>query len=74
MFARMDTDKDGKLSAAEMDSMPPQLKERLGNADANNDGGVDQGELTAAFAKMRAAGGGGGFGGGGPGGPDAAAQ
>lgn len=73
MFARMDSDKDGKLSTTEWDAVPAQLRDRLGNADTNSDGSVDQGEMTAAFAKMRASGG--GPGGGGPGGgPPGAAE
>jgi HlyD family secretion protein len=66
-FARFDADGDGKLNTAEWEGVPGQLRERLGDADANKDGSVDQGEMTAAFTKMRAAGGG-EFGGGGGGG------
>jgi hypothetical protein len=68
-FAQLDADKDGKLSTAEV---PEQMREMMASADTNSDGGIDQAEMTAAFAKMRAARGGGG--GGGPGGPGTAAE
>lgn len=54
MIQRMDTDGDGKLSAAEL---PDQLRDRLASADTNGDGFYDAAEITAAFASI---GGGGG--------------
>lgn len=70
-FARMDSDGDGKLSAAEWDAVPAPLRERLGNVDGNGDGAIDRAEMIAAFTKMRSGGGPGG----GPGeGPPAAAE
>ncbi len=66
MFQGLDSDSDGKLSAAEFAAIDSRMRDRLGNADANGDSFVDQSELSAAFDKMRASFSGGG--GGGPGG------
>lgn len=64
MIQRLDTNSDGKVT---MDELPEGLKARMTGADSNGDGTLSAAELTAAFAKMRAAGGGpGGPPGGGP--------
>ncbi|HTN76339.1 MAG TPA: efflux RND transporter periplasmic adaptor subunit [Pirellulaceae bacterium] len=68
MFKGLDVDSDGKLSAEEYSAVDARMRDRLGNADANNDTFVDQSELSAAFVKMRAS-----FTGGGPGGPEGGA-
>jgi hypothetical protein len=49
--------------------MPEPMRERMTDADTNSDGGIDQAELAAAFARS-----GRGGAGGGPGGPAAAAN
>lgn len=68
---RFDTDKDGKLSAAEIAGMDERYRERYAGADTNGDGFVDRAEMmpvaTAAVQRikeMQAQQGGGGFGGG----------
>lgn len=52
-----DTDKDGKISAAELASMEDRRKQMLEGADANGDGFMDRAEMTtaatAAMARMR---------------------
>jgi Ca2+-binding EF-hand superfamily protein len=58
MFSQLDSDGDGKISAAEWGAIPTAFRDRLGNADANSDGDIDQSELAAAFSKLRAAAGG----------------
>jgi multidrug resistance efflux pump len=74
IMERFDTNADGKVSS---DELPEGLRDRLkeSGADTNGDGSFSAGELGAAMAKLRAAGGGpggpggpGGFGGGRPGG------
>ena len=64
MMARFDSNADGKVSS---DELPEGLRDRLkeSGADTNGDGTYSAAELTAAMAKLRAAGGGPG----GPGGP-----
>ena len=42
----MDEDKDGKLNA---DEVPEKYRDRFGDTDTNNDGYVDEAELTKAF-------------------------
>lgn len=69
MIESMDANKDGKLAT---DELPEFLRERMANADTNNDGGIDVAELTAAFANMRPPGAGGPGGGFGPPGGDSA--
>lgn len=66
MIQRLDSNGDGKVT---VDELPEGLKARMTGADTNGDGTLSAAELTAAFAKMRAAGGGPGGPGGGPGGP-----
>lgn len=68
---RFDTDKDGKLSAAEIAGMDERYRERYAGADTNGDGFVDRAEMmpvaTAAVQRIKerqAQQGGGGFGGG----------
>jgi hypothetical protein len=68
MFARLDTNSDKKIDAAEMQSISEFLRERLKQSDTNGDGVVELAEYEAGLAERRAAGGGGGPGGGGPGG------
>ncbi|MDP6468331.1 MAG: HlyD family efflux transporter periplasmic adaptor subunit [Pirellulaceae bacterium] len=63
MIQRLDSNSDGKVT---MDELPERLRSRMTGADTNSDGTLSAAELTAAFAKMQAAGG--GPGGGGPGG------
>jgi multidrug resistance efflux pump len=75
MIRGLDTNKDGKVDAAEMESLPDQFKTRLKEADTNSDGALDSKELNvvvqAIAARMGGAGGGrpggnaGGAGGGG---------
>jgi HlyD family secretion protein len=68
---RNDTDKDGKLSMDEIanSGIPEQFRQGMIDADANKDGFVDRGELTARMAARRPRPEGGGPpGGGGPGG------
>jgi Ca2+-binding EF-hand superfamily protein len=52
-----DTDKDGKISTAELASMEDRRKQMLEGADANGDGFMDRAEMTtaatAAMARMR---------------------
>ena len=63
-----DTDKDGKLSMAELGAIDERFRQRIIEADTNKDGFVDKDELmksTEAMMKARQEQGG-GFGGGGP--------
>ncbi|HEX5034685.1 MAG TPA: efflux RND transporter periplasmic adaptor subunit, partial [bacterium] len=64
-----DTDKDGKLSMAELAAVDERFRQRVIDADENKDGFVDRDELTksteAMFKRMQEQG---GFGGGPPGG------
>jgi len=53
--AKFDTDGDNKLSR---DEAPEQMKARFDQLDANSDGTVDRGEISAARAASSAAGGG----------------
>jgi len=53
----MDTDGDGKLSKAELESVDERLRSRIQAADANSDGDVTRAELTAAFKKRMSGGG-----------------
>ena len=64
-----DTDKDGKLSMAEIANIDERGRQRVMDADENKDGFVDRAELTKsteAFFKMIQERGGFGGGGGGP--------
>jgi Ca2+-binding EF-hand superfamily protein len=63
-----DTDKDGKLSMAEMGAIDERFRQRIIDADENKDGFVDKAELTKTM-QARAGSGGGGPPGAGPGGP-----
>lgn len=47
-----DTNKDGKLQAAELAAMPEDRRSRMGDVDTNKDGDIDKAELTAAMAKV----------------------
>jgi Ca2+-binding EF-hand superfamily protein len=49
VFARLDTDKDGKISKAEA-SKGPRLSKHFDAVDTDHDGFVTRAELTAAFA------------------------
>jgi Ca2+-binding EF-hand superfamily protein len=49
VFARMDQNKDGKISKDELG----ERGERLAQADANKDGDITREELQAAFARLR---------------------
>ncbi len=60
MFAKMDADKDGKLSG---DEIPSQMQGRLSDIDTDSDGAISKAELTAAMKKSRGSGGRGGAGG-----------
>ena len=64
MLSRMDTNGDGKLSAAEV-ADNERMKSSFADYDANKDGSIDLGEMVAQLQKLMAAGGGGGPGGGG---------
>ncbi len=46
LFNRLDVNKDGMLSKAEMTTLPARKQNRLARADANNDGFVTKTELT----------------------------
>jgi multidrug resistance efflux pump len=74
MFSRLDSDGNGKLSAAEWGAIPAAFRDRLGTADANGDGDIDQGELAAAFGRLRASAGGPPAGGGAPNSPRGAGE
>jgi Ca2+-binding EF-hand superfamily protein len=50
VFARLDADKDGKISKAEA-SKGPRLSKKFDAVDADHDGFVTRAELTAAFAR-----------------------
>lgn len=54
MFAGMDTDSDGKLSAAEMGSLPEQFRQGLLAGDTDSDGAVSRSEWDAVMAAFRA--------------------
>ncbi|AMV33585.1 macrolide transporter subunit MacA [Pirellula sp. SH-Sr6A] len=54
MMQRIDTDSDGKISKTEASSMGP-LAAGFPQADGNQDGFLDMGELTKAMQKLRAA-------------------
>lgn len=56
MFARMDANKDGKLTK---DELPGGMADRFSDMDGDSDGGISQAEVSAFMAKMKAAGGGG---------------
>ena len=64
MLSRMDTNGDGKLSAAEV-ADNERMKSSFADYDANKDGSIDLAEMVAQLQKRMAAGGGGGPGGGG---------
>lgn len=51
MIARLDTDKDGFVSAAEMDAMP-MMTRMFDRADANADGAISTEEAEAIRARM----------------------
>ncbi len=51
IFAKMDENKDGKLSK---DEVPPEMWNRLSNADEDADGTVSKGELEKVFKKRAA--------------------
>lgn len=70
MLSRMDTNADGKLSAAEV-ADNERMKNSFGDYDNNKDGSIDLAEIVAAMQKRMAAGGGPGGGGGGGGGSGA---
>jgi multidrug efflux pump subunit AcrA (membrane-fusion protein) len=53
MLERMDADKDGKLSAAELASLPEDRRANMLKGDTNQDGLLDRAELTAAAATFR---------------------
>jgi Ca2+-binding EF-hand superfamily protein len=50
VFARLDTDKDGKISKAEA-SKGPRLSKNFDTVDADHDGFVTKAELSAAMAR-----------------------
>ncbi|MCY2986074.1 MAG: HlyD family efflux transporter periplasmic adaptor subunit [Planctomycetota bacterium] len=64
MLSRMDTNGDGKVSAAEV-ADNERMKNSFADYDTNKDGSIDLAEMVAQFQKRMAAG---GAGGGGPGG------
>jgi HlyD family secretion protein len=80
MLEQFDTDKDEKLSAAEIESMDERAKPAYLTADKNSDGFVDKTEIAQVMAEMRKrfeemkAKGGFGGPGGGPGGPPGGGQ
>lgn len=50
-FARLDTDKDGRISRAEA-SKGPRLSKNFDRVDADHDGYVTRAELTAALERV----------------------
>ncbi len=56
MFAKLDADKDGKLSG---DEIPAQMQSNLSDIDGDSDGAISKAELTKAMKRLRAAGAGG---------------
>jgi Ca2+-binding EF-hand superfamily protein len=54
VFARLDTDKDGKISKGEA-SKGPRLSKHFDEVDADHDGFVTRAELSAAMAHRGAA-------------------
>lgn len=50
-FAKLDTDKDGKISKTEA-AKGPRLSKNFDNVDADHDGFVTRAEMTAAMTKM----------------------
>ncbi len=51
VFARLDADKDGKISKAEA-SKGPRLSKNFDQVDTDHDGFVTRAEMTAAITKM----------------------
>lgn len=73
-FEQFDADKDGTLSAKEIEGMPERQRGNLAEADTDGDGNISRAEMTVAMAKVVAMikarmsqGGGAGGPGGGPG-------
>ena len=62
MLSRMDTNGDGKLSAAEV-ADNERMKNSFADYDANKDGSIDLAEMVTQLQKRMAAGGPGGGGG-----------
>ena len=57
-FERVDTDGDGKLSAAEISQIDPERRGLVDAADADSDGTVTRAELMQAAQKRASEGGG----------------
>ena len=57
MMDRMDTDKDGKISADELSSMDEQRRGFISAADANGDGDVSRAELLQGMQQRFSEGG-----------------
>lgn len=53
LIARADTDKDGKLSAAELPERAGRLKDNFDRVDADGDGKLSAEELKRVFARMQ---------------------
>ncbi|MFO1064584.1 MAG: HlyD family efflux transporter periplasmic adaptor subunit [Pirellulales bacterium] len=71
-FSTADADKDGKITAKELESLEEQIRERVKRNDTNGDGTIERAEMLQAVKKRMAQpqqGGGPGGPGGGPGGP-----
>ena len=51
IFARLDQNRDGKISAEELSAVPDRQRERIAAADSDGDGSVDQAELVKAFSE-----------------------
>ena len=56
-MAKMDTDKDGRLSRAEFDAAHKGSEEKFGEHDLDGDGFITQAEMDKHHANMKAKGG-----------------
>lgn len=53
LFASLDGDRDGRLSAKELAGLPPERRERIQRADANGDGIITRQEFESAMARFK---------------------
>ncbi|MFK7737469.1 MAG: HlyD family efflux transporter periplasmic adaptor subunit [Pirellulaceae bacterium] len=69
MFAKSDTDGDGKIAGDEINTLDSRMKDGMSRYDSNGDGALEKAEVMKVFKSFSNRGGGGGGGGGGRGGP-----